>query len=318
MTIDGTLKKWWSNKYECIESFNSNEEIAFSKIINKNNLITIGQSVNIWDINSFKLIKSLPKFRNLIESYKLDENKIFISIENGILECWNLDDQSRIFSVSAHNKLITSIKIISKKYVLTSSKDANIILWNYETGEKVRSFLGHRSKVFRLKMISDTKFASCSEDKTSCIWDLGSEKYVRMLVGHQSKILNMKYANNTLITGSMDCTIRYWDVNTGRNTKVLKGHTEGIAYLKLFIQHNLLVSTSTEHVIFIWNFIDGQCLQKLVGHQDFILDIKLVNKNVFLSGSHDGTVKIWDIDNSNCLASYENCLNPIMNVHKIC
>lgn len=317
MSIDGTFRKWDSNKHDCVETFQSNDEVTFSKVINKTVLLTIGDRIKLWELNTFKLIKSLPKFNNFIISYKLDMNRIFISFENGILESWNLDTECRIFSINAHEKIITSIKIISNKFILTASKDSKIYLWNYDTGEKIRSFVAHRKQVFRLKIISDSVFASCSEDKTLCIWDLKNDRYLRMLVGHQSKILNMKYGNNLLVTASFDCTIRYWDVNTGRNTKILKGHGEGIVYLKLFLEENKLVSTSTDKLIFVWNFADGVCLQKFVGHDDFVLDVKLINQHIFLSASHDGTVKIWDTCKSKYLASYKNYLNPLINIHKI-
>lgn len=317
VSIDGVFRKWTSFKHDCVETFQSNEEVAFSKVINGNVLLTIGDSVKLWDLNSFELKKWLPKFNNFIISYKLDGNKIFISFANGVLECWNLDNKSRIFSIQAHEKIITSIKVITNKYILTASKDCMINMWDYDTGEQIRSFVAHRNKVFRLKMISDSVFASCSEDKTLCIWDIKNERYLRMLVGHQSKVLNMKYGNDLLVTASFDCTIRYWNVHTGRNTKILKGHTGGIVHLKLFLQENRLVSTSTDKLIFVWDFADGLCLQKFAGHEDFVLDVKLINENFFLSASHDGTVKIWEIGKSKFLASFRNYLSPLINIHKI-
>ncbi|RMZ94900.1 Fis family transcriptional regulator, partial [Brachionus plicatilis] len=267
VSMDGAFRKWVSSKPECTETFQSNEEVSFSKIINGNVLLTIGESVKLWEINSFKLVKSLPKFADFVKSYKLNGNRIFVSFENGLLECWNLDSKKCVFSILAHTDVITSIKLVRNKYILTSGKDAKIFLWKYDTGEQIRLFEAHKDKVFRLKIISDTIFASCSADKTICIWNIDNNKCIKMLVGHQSKILNMKFGNNILVSASLDCTIRYWD---GSN-----GHTQGIAYLKLFLEENRMVSTSIG--------------RKFEGHEDFILAAKMVYRDFLLSASHDGT-----------------------------
>ncbi|KAG8831834.1 hypothetical protein FRC18_005874 [Serendipita sp. 400] len=94
-----------------------------------------------------------------------------------------------------------------------------------------------------------------------------------------------------LVTGSLDNTIRVWDVESGRVLNTLFGHIEGVwavAGDKLRI-----ISGSHDRTIKIWDRDTGACQTTLVGHRGAVTCVALTDDKI-VSGSDDGDVKIWD------------------------
>lgn len=94
-----------------------------------------------------------------------------------------------------------------------------------------------------------------------------------------------------LLTGSLDNTLRVWDVETGKEVNTLFGHIEGIwavAGDKLRV-----VSGSHDRTIKIWERETGTCQTTLVGHRGAVTCLALSDDKI-ISGSDDRDIKIWD------------------------
>ncbi|KFO09593.1 F-box/WD repeat-containing protein 7, partial [Balearica regulorum gibbericeps] len=87
-----------------------------------------------------------------------------------------------------------------------------------------------------------------------------------------------------VVSGSLDTSIRVWDVETGNCIHTLTGHQSLTSGMEL--KDNILVSGNA-----------GQCLQTLQGpnkHQSAVTCLQF-NKNFVITSSDDGTVKLWDL-----------------------
>lgn len=93
-----------------------------------------------------------------------------------------------------------------------------------------------------------------------------------------------------LISGSLDNTIRVWDVESGNAITTLFGHIEGVwavASDKL-----RLVSASHDRTIKVWVREEGRCMATLVGHRGAVTCLALGDDKI-VSGSDDGEIRIW-------------------------
>ncbi|KAH7930893.1 WD40 repeat-like protein [Leucogyrophana mollusca] len=93
-----------------------------------------------------------------------------------------------------------------------------------------------------------------------------------------------------LISGSLDNTIKMWDIETGKATETLFGHIEGVwavASDKL-----RLLSGSHDRTIKVWNREEGRCTATLFGHRGAVTCLGL-GEDKIVSGSDDGDVRIW-------------------------
>jgi len=99
-----------------------------------------------------------------------------------------------------------------------------------------------------------------------------------------------KCQKQVLISGSLDNTIKIWDIETGTAVKTLFGHIEGVwavASDKL-----RLVSGSHDRTIKVWVREEGRCMATLVGHRGAVTCLAL-GEDKIVSGSDDGDVRLW-------------------------
>jgi len=71
-------------------------------------------------------------------------------------------------------------------------------------------------------------------------------------------VICVLFDHQRLASGSLDKTIRVWDVKTGRCQHVLKGHIKGVWCLNFFTQ-NLLISGSHDGTLRVCRF-KNKCL----------------------------------------------------------
>ena len=66
-----------------------------------------------------------------------------------------------------------------------------------------------------------------------------------------------------IVSGSLDTSIRVWDVETGNCLHTLVGHQSLTSGLEL--KDNILVSGNADSTVKVWDITTGQCLQTLQG-----------------------------------------------------
>lgn len=153
---------------------------------------------------------------------------------------------------------------------------------------------------------------SGSYDCTVRVWDIitGQSKWV--LVGHSQKglynlqvislrlivfLLLLVYSvvldpnRNQACSGSMDGTVRVWNLITGQCVHTLTGHTSLVGLLGL--SPSYLVSAAADSTLRVWDPESGDLKHTLQAHTGAITCFQHDEFKV-LSGS-DGTLKMWDI-----------------------
>ena len=107
-------------------------------------------------------------------------------------------------------------------------------------------------------MISSNLIAGVTVDKLIRVWDINTGEEVKLIVtSHTDTIFTIiKLNNNQVATGSLDSTIKIWNISDWTNTKTLTGHT-GTVYILLKLNENEIASGSLDKTIKIWNLTTG-------------------------------------------------------------
>jgi WD40 repeat protein len=69
-----------------------------------------------------------------------------------------------------------------------------------------------------------------------------------------------------VVSGSLDTSIRVWEVETGACRHTLMGHQSLTSGMEL--RNNILVSGNADSTVKVWDIVTGQCLQTLSGELD--------------------------------------------------
>ena len=119
-----------------------------------------------------------------------------------------------------------------------------------------------------------------------------------VLSGHTDSITCLQVAEDlphpsfpVLMTGSWDRSVRIWNLETGKEVGVLRGHTRGVRALQFDALK--LVTGSMDSTLKIWNWRTGECMRTLRGHRDAVICLTY-DKQLLISGSGDSTIRVWD------------------------
>jgi len=93
-----------------------------------------------------------------------------------------------------------------------------------------------------------------------------------------------------LVSGSLDNTIKLWDVRTGRCLRTFFGHVQGV--WSLDADKLRIISASLDRTIKIWDRETGLCQNTLVGHRGAVTCVALGDDKI-VSGSDDNDIRVW-------------------------
>lgn len=154
--------------------------------------------------------------------------------------------------------------------------------------------------------------ATGSYDCTIKIWDIELGKEMKMLTGHSCGVRCLQFDDSKLISGSLDKTIKIWNWRTGECVRTLSGHAAGI--ISLHFAGSLLVSGSIDHTLRLWNF-EEKTSHVLKGHTDWVNAVKIDSASrTVLSASDDLTLRLWDLDTRTCLQVFKGHIGQVQQV----
>ncbi|CAD8043223.1 unnamed protein product [Paramecium primaurelia] len=222
---------------------------------------------------------------------------------------FNLKSQEKLI-LRGHQSYIKAIGLLQEnKHIISGSYDTTIKIWEISTGICQNTLNGHTKPVLCLQVLQQTQsmVVSGGEDgvirgwnwKTAiCIWKVESKLEIWSLLAIQEHC--------TVLSGYKDGSIKV--INTG-----LSGEkTQKITELKIHKQYvncmiqlkgSIIASGSSDATIQITNFYTGEILKTLIGHQNIVWSIQMIDDDTIASSSTEGKIKIWNWKESLCLNS---------------
>lgn len=167
--------------------------------------------------------------------------------------------------------------------------------------------------------------ASGSDDCTIKIWDWELGELEQTIKGHTRAVLGLDYGGPRgaalLASCSSDLTIKLWDpADQYKNIRTLSGHDHSVSAVRFILSGaggsqssgNLLVSTSGDKTLRIWDTTTGYCLKALKGHTGWVRDVcPSLDGHFLLSTGSDHSARLWDIstatpENKVAMLGHEN------------
>lgn len=108
------------------------------------------------------------------------------------------------------------------EWLASGSYDRTIRLWHWRTGEQVQILQGHTDWVWSVAFhpqstVNQRLVASGGADNSVRLWEAQSGQLLQTLQGHTNWVRAVAFSADgaTLISGSSDETLKWWDVATG-------------------------------------------------------------------------------------------------------
>eukprot|EP00899_Mesostigma_viride_P018666 jgi/Mesvir1/26800/Mv20567-RA.1 len=188
---------------------------------------------------------------------------------------------------------------VTAPQLYTGSQDGTVRVWDCNSGQ-CSSCVPMGVDVHSVLLEGGYLFVGLS-DVIKC-WNMSTSTQMDLL-GHEGAIHTMCVANDMLLSGAQDMTIRAWKFNPATATfalvATLTGHTGPVQAMQAMAGR--LYSGSWDKSIKVWDLNSGQLVQSQANaHDDVIMGLQLWQGHL-LSCSLDGSVKVWSINPSGAL-----------------
>ena len=227
------------------------------------------------------------------------DGKYLSTSELGRINIWNPDKGYLYNTVQGHTDIINQLFWNTKNHTSVSASHNEIIIWNSPTNDKTLTLKGHDLWINDIDLSSDgTRIVSGSMDYTAIIWDVATGTKLFTLVGHRQTIKDVSWSPDCskIVTGAYDGGAIIWDASTGTQLFRLKGN-EQVTSTVAWSPDGKKVAMNSWNDATIWDASTGKKILTLAGHTKGInrLCWSPDGKRI-ATGSSDGTVKIWYVE----------------------
>jgi len=96
-------------------------------------------------------------------------------------------------------------------------------------------------------------------------------------------------------------------VATMKQIEPLRGHHRSVYGVVEIKDSNLLLSSSADSTIRLWDLSNNTTIRIFEGHQDIVKCILVNEKNhEIITGSYDGEIRVWDMNSGKCIYQFKD------------
>lgn len=158
------------------------------------------------------------------------------------------------------------------------------------------------------------------------IWDLNSGELNNVLSGHSRVIYSHAVSpdSQSIASGSKDRTVKLWDLQTGRLKRTLSLREDPI-YSVAFSPDGTIIASGGSNkykrdegkttIIYLWCSETGELIDTLSAHSQRVNCLTFsTDGHILASGSNDGTIKVWNLDNKQHLYTLAKDADCVKNI----
>lgn len=236
------------------------------------------------------------------------------------IKLWNPQNQLLLKTYGGHaNEVLDAVGSCDSSHIVSCSSDKSVILWDVTTGQPIRRYRGHASSVTCVKFNEESTMAvSGSVDNTVSFWDVLSRKQepVQVLKDAKDTITSIQVTDNEVMTSSVDCHLRLYDLRVGKMFSDYIGHI--ITFANITHDGQCTILSCADSTIKLFDKDSGEILNTFSGHEskDFLLENAVNEKDShIISGSANGDILYWDLVSSNCVSKLKHGSKPVVSIN---
>lgn len=225
------------------------------------------------------------------------------------LRLWNPHKGILIKIYKSHGREVRDVCVTSDNAKLCScGGDRQLFYWDVATGRVIRKFRGHDSEVNSVKFNEQgSVVVSAGYDQSVRAWDCRSQSTepIQIINTFSDSVMSVCLTKTEIISGSVDGTVRTFDIRMGREIVDQLGHP--VNCISLSNDANCVLASCLDSTLRLLDRSTGELLQEYRGHtcKSFKMDSCLTNTDAHItSGSEDGYIYFWDLVDASVVSRF--------------
>ncbi|KAI0065970.1 coatomer protein [Artomyces pyxidatus] len=228
---------------------------------------------------------------------------LLTGLYNGTVNIYNHETGAIVKTFEVAEVPVRCCRFIARKsWFIAGSDDFQLRIFNYNTHEKVAVFEAHPDYIRCLTVHPTASIVlTGSDDMTIKAWDWDKQwKCIQTYEGHTHYIMNIAVNpkdTNTFASSCLDRTVKIWSLGSSVPNFTMEAHEKGVNWVEFYpgADKPYLVTTGDDKTVKIWDYLSKSCVQTMESHTNNVsFAVFHPNIPIIVSGSEDGTIKIWN------------------------
>lgn len=243
-------------------------------------------------------------------------NTLISSNNNGRICIWSSTPELHIIKSIDSHRVITSMECSPKGEIIIGDSSGEIVIMDAYSLKTKRIYHAHKDVINDCKITSSGRFLiSASNDSTCLIHDMKSlMPDTRLSIGDVCTAIDMSPDDKKISIGAYSGIITIWDWIKRKNIKSIDNHTDYVSSLIFSKNDELLVSSSWDNTVSVFDFCEREPECEIIDCPDTIVASTFIPNNKIVLGLNGGKVSVLDILTKQI---HEVCTLPFV-IKKIC
>ncbi len=298
---DGTVRVWEAASSKELHVLQAPYEASVNSVAwdSQGNRLASGsfREVQIWEAASGKELHMLQGHTNSVRSVAWDSKgeRLASGSWDNTVRVWEAASGKELRVLQGHTDKVNSVAWNSQGERLASGGfDHALRIWEVSSGKELRVLKGHTDDVNSVAWDSQGNRLASGSSKEVQIWEAVSGKELYALHVDWVSSVAWDSQGKRLASGGSDHALRIWEVSSGKELRVLKGHTDNVNSVAWDSQGERLASGGNDKTVRVWEAFSGKELHALQGLSS-VSSVAWDSKGERLaSGSDDNTVRVWE------------------------
>jgi WD40 repeat protein len=223
------------------------------------------------------------------------------------IKIWSVETGAKLRTIDIEEDEPTCAMVLNQYILLMGSTNhGRLRAWKVDSGIQDADLpMENASKIYALMPYrNDMVIVATNRNVQIRLLNMRSVELMSSLVslfeGDERGVRCMAFfgGQESLITGGVDGTVRFWNIETRKCYMKLYSHMKAVLAI-VVIDSGKIITSSADSKIVLWNVKNGEALRTFSDHSDWVNSLVL-RQNRLVSCSDDHTIRVWNVSTREC------------------